>query len=285
MDNSISVYIPTHNRPEMLDRALASLLEQTYKNFQVLVCNDGSVKNYSDVIDKYKFLFKDFVYIENDYPKGACNARNRLINIADGEFITGLDDDDEFLPSRLEDFIMAPQLNRYAFLSAGHYTRTSKGTFRQNVSEGEIFLHDLLSKNIVGNQVFVKTELFKKSGGFDETFPAWQDYDAWVQLTKLAGNGYKIEKYNYRWNVDHEEGRISNSPKAKQGYKMFLEKHKELLTEKNIRDLYIQDVINRNDVISLQWLLKNIDQDVIKTALKYKVKKMVPGLKEWIYKT
>lgn len=285
MRNSISIYIPTHNRPEMLDRALASLLEQSYKNFQVLVCNDGSVKNYSAIINKYKHSFNDFVYIENDHPMGACNARNKLINIADGEFITGLDDDDEFLPSRLEDFITAPELKNYAFLCAGHYTKTSRGVFRQNVLEGEILLQDLLSKNTVGNQVFVKTEMFQKSGAFDETFPAWQDYDAWVQLTKFAGNGYKIAKYNYRWNVDHEEGRISNSPKAKQGYTMFLEKHKELLSDRNIRDLYIQDAINRNDNIKLQWLLKNIDHDIIKIVLKYKLKKMFPGLKEWIYKT
>lgn len=284
MDNSISVYIPTHNRPEMLERALASLLEQTYKNFQVLVCNDGSEKNYSNVINKYKHLFNDFVYIENEYPQGACNARNRLINIADGEFITGLDDDDEFLPSRLEDFLRAPELREYAFLSAGHYTKTSKGVFKQKVSQGEIALQELLSKNIVGNQIFVKTDIFKRSGGFDEKFQSWQDYDAWVQLTTFAGNGYKLEKYNYRWNVDHEEGRISNSSKAKQGYEMFLDKYKSILTEKNIRHLYMQDIINRNDTLTLQWLIRNIDRDTIYTATKYKLKKMLPGLKEWIYK-
>ncbi|HHG8774835.1 TPA: glycosyltransferase [Raoultella planticola] len=284
MHKSISVYIPTHNRPEMLDRALTSLLDQTYKNFQVLVCNDGSNKNYSNVINKFKDSFQDFVYIENEEAKGACNARNRLIDIADGEFITGLDDDDEFLPSRLDDFVSFPVIDSYSFLCAGHYTKSTKGIFKQKGHEGEIALTDLLSKNIVGNQVFVRTDYFRESKGFDERFQSWQDYDAWVNLVKLFGNGFKIPKYNYQLNIDHEESRISNSSKAVQGYEFFLEKYKDILMDEHLCSLYVQDKINRNDYIPTSWLMKHLSVDMIKTVSKYRLKKMFPGLKEWIYK-
>ncbi|WPQ27744.1 hypothetical protein JJW40_08495 [Klebsiella pneumoniae] len=91
-------------------------------------------------------------------------------------------------------------------------------------------------------------------GGFDEHLPAWQDYDAWINLTKKIGNGYRIEKYNYQWNIDHEEGRISNSSKAEIGYNLFIEKHKDILSKDNLRNLYIQDKINRNVDISLAEL-------------------------------
>lgn len=284
MDNSISVYIPTHNRPEMLERALSSLVNQTYKKFQVLVCNDGSYKDYDWVIEKFKNKFDDFKYVKNDLPMGACNARNRLIYIADGEFITGLDDDDEFLPSRLEDFVSFPSINNYSFLCAGHYTKSTKGTFRQKGHEGEITLADLLSKNIVGNQVFVRTSFFRESGGFDERFQSWQDYDAWVSLVKSFGHGFKIQKHNYQLNIDHEEGRISNSPKAIQGYEFFLEKYKDILTDKNLCSLYIQDKINRNDSIPPAWVMEHLSLEMAKTVVKYGLKKMFPGLKEWIYK-
>ncbi|EMJ6900044.1 glycosyltransferase family 2 protein, partial [Escherichia coli] len=65
MHKTVSIYIPTHNRPKMLARALDSLLTQTYKNFQVLVCNDGSSESYDQIIKEYRSKFSDFIYIEN----------------------------------------------------------------------------------------------------------------------------------------------------------------------------------------------------------------------------
>ncbi|MGV0084083.1 glycosyltransferase [Rahnella aceris] len=285
MTKTVSIYVPTHNRPEMLDRALASIVGQSYKNFQVLVCNDGSSKSYKKVIEKYRSLLDDFVYLENEIPKGACFSRNRLINIAEGEYITGLDDDDEFLESRLEDFITSVYLDKYTFLSAGHFTKTSKGTFKQNVESGIISLPKLLSKNIVGNQIFTKTAYLIESGGFDERMPAWQDYDAWVMLTKNFGEGYKIQKYNYRWNIDHEENRISNSPKAKLGYELFIHKHASILTRKNLKHLYVQDVINRNDLFTTKGIIKNFSLEILPIIARYKVNKLFPSLKKIIYKS
>lgn len=57
MHKTVSIYIPTHNRPKMLARALDSLLAQTYKNFQVLVCNDGSSESYDQIIKEYNQNF------------------------------------------------------------------------------------------------------------------------------------------------------------------------------------------------------------------------------------
>ena len=284
MHKTVSIYIPTHNRPIMLARALDSLLAQTYNNFQVLVCNDGSSVPYQQIIKAYKPKFSDFIYIENPYPMGACYSRNKLINIADGDYITGLDDDDEFLPSRLYDFVSSPYLDKYAYLSAGHMTKTSSGLFKQKIDERIITLDTLLSRNVVGNQVFTKTSSLKESGGFDETLPAWQDYDAWVNLTHKIGNGYRIEKYNYQWNIDHEEGRISNSSKAQVGYRLFIEKHKDILSKENLRNLFVQDKINRNVDISLVDLFNNFSLSILALVCKYKLKKKFPDIKEKIYK-
>ncbi|PRD16792.1 glycosyltransferase [Pantoea coffeiphila] len=284
MTKTVSVYIPTHNRPEMLDRALKSLLAQSYKDIQVLVCNDGSSKSYAHVVDKYNSLFNDFVYFENESPKGACFARNRLINAADGEYITGLDDDDEFLPTRIEDFVISEHLDNHAFLCAGHLTKTSRGVFKQTIQEGVITLSQLLSKNLVGNQVFTETKKLRESGGFDEKMPAWQDYDAWVMLTKRCGDGYKINKHNYRWNIDHEENRISNSTKAKLGYELFISKHSDILSKENLNHLYVQDIINRNDKFLISDVIGHFSLDSFPAIVKYQIKKMFPGLKEKIYK-
>lgn len=284
MGKTVSIYIPTHNRPQMLERALESITKQTWKDIQVLVCDDGSQLDCSFVINKYKDKFSDFVFIRNQVPMGACSARNKLIELADGEYLTGLDDDDEFLPTRIEDFLTSEYLSKYSYLCAGHITKTSEGAFRQKVNEGKITLENLLSKNIVGNQIFTKTENLRKSGGFDKNLPAWQDYDAWVMLTKICGDGYKVEKYNYKWNIDHEEDRISNSDKARIGYELFVEKHMDILNKKNIDSLFFQDKINRNQKISTEELYKHFSLELLKVYTKYQIKRKLPFIKRMIYK-
>lgn len=284
MEKTVSVYIPTHNRPLFLDRALDSLLKQTYKNFQVLVCDDGSSSSYENVVSKYKDKFENFVFVRNEIPKGACFSRNRLIQIADGEYITGLDDDDEFLPSRLEDFLTSKSLGRYAYLCAGLIINTTKGLIKKPIKSGLITLPQLLNKNIVGNQIFIKREDFIRTGCFDVSLPAWQDYDAWVRVTQLCGNGYRENKLNYKMNIDHEEGRISNSPKAKIGYEMFIDKHKNILSNVNRSNLYLQDKINRNENISIVELSMNYSSSMIPLYIKYQINKKMPFIKRILYK-
>ena len=284
MSKTISVYIPTCNRPLMLDRALDSLTRQTYQNFQVLVCNDGSRCDYGEVIEKYRTRFMDFQYVVNPYPAGACRARNRLINMADGEYITGLDDDDEFLENRLQNFIDSPSLGQYAYLCSGHLTRTSRGVYRQNSPVGAITLQALLSKNVIGNQVFTRTKDLQHCGGFDEDFPAWQDYDTWLRLTLWSGDGAFIPGHTYQLNIEHEEGRISNSRKAKRGYELFITKHRDILSDKNLRSLYFQDIFNRNDNITFSDLTRYFSLPLLPSIARYQIKRMFPGLKEKLYK-
>lgn len=106
MNNAlISVYIPTHNRSEMLKRAVFSVIKQTYKNVEIIICDDGSSDNTEQVVIALQEKYKNIRYLKNDTPKGACAARNLGIFEAKGEYITGLDDDDEFSDNRLEELL------------------------------------------------------------------------------------------------------------------------------------------------------------------------------------
>ncbi|WP_413739486.1 glycosyltransferase [Sodalis sp. RH14] len=284
MQEAVSVYIPTHNRPDFLDRALNSLCEQNYKNLQVLVCDDGSQKSYYQVIEKYKNKFSDFICVKNEEPKGACFSRNRLIEMADGKYITGLDDDDEFLPSRIDIFVNATEKSKYAFLCAGHVTKTKKGKFKQPMKAGVITLDDMLNRNYVGNQIFTETSLIRELGGFDVSLPSWQDYDAWLRMCKEYGSGFKLEAYTYQLNIDHEEGRISDSPKAKQGYEMFIKKHGYLMNEANLASLFFQDKVNRKQDITISELLSHFNGDTFKMYCKNKINTTFPFIKQIIYR-
>lgn len=102
----ISVIIPTYNRTNTLDRAILSVINQTYKNVEVIVVDDNvnnidARNNTRKVIEKYKSLI-DIKLLENKINLGGGLTRNEGIKVAKGELIAFLDDDDEFLPEKLE---------------------------------------------------------------------------------------------------------------------------------------------------------------------------------------
>ena len=245
MNSLVSVYIPTFNRPDFLRRALLSLLNQSYKNIEVLICDDGSSCDLSVIKEEFKDKFPVLKWVRNETSLGACASRNILIKMASGDYITGLDDDDEFLPDRINSFLNAPELSRYPFLCSSNYIFTGKMIYKGSRYYGKVQLDELLNSNIVGNQIFTKTEYLKNIGGFDENFPSWQDYDTWVRMVLKYGAGFKLNKATYKMNIDHELNRITNSSKAHLGYERFIEKHSDILTDKNKTFLSISDKINR----------------------------------------
>src|SRR6185312_6252656 len=96
-----SVVIPTYNRAKVVSRCLDSLAEQTFKNFEVIVCDDGST---DDTNDKIKF-YSDKLNLKYDYAEnwgGAAKPRNRGIELASGEWVCFLDSDDWWDPNKLE---------------------------------------------------------------------------------------------------------------------------------------------------------------------------------------
>jgi glycosyltransferase involved in cell wall biosynthesis len=105
MEPLISVYIPTYNRLELLKRAVQSVQNQTYKNFEIIIVDDNSSDGTQDFLVGLAKVDSRICYFFKDKNSGACVSRNIAINLAQGELITGLDDDDYFLPHRLEFFL------------------------------------------------------------------------------------------------------------------------------------------------------------------------------------
>lgn len=115
-----SVVIPTYNRPQRVLEAIESVLSQSYKDFEIVVVNDGSTSDYSAVEiackreRKIKYVFQDNQYL--------AAARNTGMQNASGEFICFLDDDDEFLPNHLE--VLHKHILLHHNLEALYHTRT-----------------------------------------------------------------------------------------------------------------------------------------------------------------
>ena len=97
-----SVIIPTYNRARMVDRAIQSVLSQTYQDFEIIVVDDASTDNTQEVVKECMFRDKRVRYIKHEKNKGGSAARNTGIKNEHGEYVGFLDSDDEWLPTKLE---------------------------------------------------------------------------------------------------------------------------------------------------------------------------------------
>ena len=117
----VSVIIPFYNRVELVQRAINSVLNQTYKNIEIILVNDGS-KDSIDPVRKIVDKHDNIILIDNKKNKGAAESRNDGIRKATGEYIAFLDSDDEFVESKIEEQLVETLLANVNF-SYTQYTR------------------------------------------------------------------------------------------------------------------------------------------------------------------
>lgn len=222
--------MPTHNRVELLKKAIDSVLSQTYQNFQLIVVNDGSsdgTKAFLDSLDDERIHV-----IHNEKAQGACLSRNAAIKALQTELVTGLDDDDVFLPNRLEQLLSVYD-DKWAFVCSGYYW--DYGAHKKALFKNDrgISLSDAFDLNQCSNQILVNRERLLNVGCFDENIPALQDHDLWVRLIAEYGDAFRTGVPSYIVNDDHSLERISSVNNKLNAITLFEEKHAHLMSKRN----------------------------------------------------
>jgi len=216
----VSVVVPTKDRPEMLRRAVSSVLEQTYAPIELIVIDDGSAEPAQEAIADLPTANLDrFVFRRHDENKGGAAARNTGIQESRGEYVAFLDDDDEWDPDKLERQITTLEEagEDVAVAFTGNRQLDADGNTKHihiRRTDGDIS-EDILYGNYIGSfsSVIFDRDLIKKVGVLDERFLAWQDWEYYVRLAQHA-QFVSIPKPLVRRHVDHD-GRISPGYDAK----------------------------------------------------------------------
>ena len=240
----VSCIITTYKRDiAILDRAIVSILKQTYDNIEIIVVNDNppdaelsqAIKLFIETKHKDRVTF-----VQHSKNMGACAARNSGVQRAEGDFVAFLDDDDEWLPSKIEKQINAFTDDKTVLVYCNWFVYTEENG-KKHAAENPGFTGNvyepLMKDNFIGSTSYplIKKEALNKIGGFDVTLPALQDYDVWVRLSKIGEIRYVNEPLVY-FHVYAGE-RISNNPKKGiEGRIRFIENNKAYL-EKNKRIL------------------------------------------------
>ncbi len=157
-DIKVSIVIPFYNRKDLLKRAIDSCLQQTHKNIEIVLVNDGSTDEVETVINMYKEK-SNIIYHKVKENKGVSNARNIGISKATGQYIALLDSDDEFLPEKVA-FQLKEMVNKGYLVSHTSYIRNTE-TKKEVINTG-LLTGIVVPKIIYDCQIATPTIMFKK---------------------------------------------------------------------------------------------------------------------------
>lgn len=230
-----TVVIPTYNRSGLLKAAIQSVLNQTYKNFELIVVDDNSTDNTKNIIDSFNEY--RIQYVLNDHAKGGGGARNAGICRAKGKWVAFLDDDDVWLSDKLEyQYELARKANTTVGLICTDYAiykdKQKKPVICRNRPSGWV-RDKLLYGGVVGclSSVCVRTEVLKAINGFDESFPSNQDQDLYLRVAELSEFTYVPTTLVYIY--QERRNRIGqNSMNKLEGYIMIRNKYSALINKR-----------------------------------------------------
>jgi len=183
---TVSVIIPTYNRAHLVSRAVRSVLDQTYQDFELVVVDDASTDNTEKVVKGFNDdRIRYFHHSEN---RGGSAARNTGIEAAKGEFIAFLDDDDEWLPPHLALTVetMERLSDDWGVVYTGYRVITRRKTARFCPKlKGQILKEILVEGSPAALPTFlIRRSCFDQVGLFDERFPRHQDVEMHIRLAK-----------------------------------------------------------------------------------------------------
>jgi len=212
MTPNVSVIIPTHNRSELIERAIRSVLGQTFSNLECIVVDDCSNDDTVSIVESIDDERLRLIELEEN--RGASAARNAGIKVASGDYIAFLDDDDEWFPEKLE-----KQLNLlescddsvglvYCWMDYRDGDGNLVNEYRPTHC-GDIFL-EVLDKQRIGNSstLIAPVAVVNEVGGFDESLPRGNDGDFIRRIAQEYDVDYIAEPLVTSY-VEHGHRRIS----------------------------------------------------------------------------
>lgn len=197
-DFFVSVIIPTYNRANDLDRCLKSLQNQTFKSFEVLVCDDGSTDNTKEIVDKYNSVLT-IQYIKDENFGGPARPRNNGIKKIKGNVIAFLDSDDWWYPNKLEVSLINLKNYDLVYHNLDTYKQEDKpnGVMKSRQLNIPNIINDLmLNGGIPNSSVVIKRDIIDKVGFIteDKKFIAVEDSDYIIRIAQITNKFKFIDK-------------------------------------------------------------------------------------------
>ena len=231
----VSAVIITHNRKDLVMRAIESVLRQTYTNIECIVVDDASTDGTVELLSSSKDI--NYIYIPESESRGGNHARNVGISASHGAYVAFLDDDDYWLPTKIEKQIVLIKEKQCGVVYCGMRPEfiSVNGECRYEdwppIEGGDGDLsHKILTKiYTITSGLLVKKALLLEVGCFDENLKFWQEYELVIRLAQETSI-YAVKECLFVYRIDEYDGqRLTNKYKSwKASVHYVYKKHKQL---------------------------------------------------------
>jgi len=256
-----SIIIPTFNRAELLNKLLLSLNNQTYKFFEIIICDDGSTDNTKEIVNNHKTNF-EITYVYQENTGGPATPRNIGISLAKFDWLCFLDSDDDWSQNKLErlrEYILCNKYDIYCHKVSmvDIYNKVIRiaGSYKRG-----FLLNDFNSLVYNGNQVVNSSLCIRKSIISEQlmydTSPIYKGIEDYIFILKLTYSGFSIMPISENLGFYRlHDSNISLDKKAE------LDKHKLYFSECTFNNINISKL---NALFSYTELLASDENNLIK---------------------
>lgn len=225
----VSVVIPTYNRSEHIQRAIQSVLGQTYSHFEIIVVDDRSQDNTVQIVQEYVRTDSRIRLVVHSERKGAQAARNTGIQAAAGEWIAFLDSDDQWLPHSLNSRLQLAQVSGLHVVHSDCYVvePTATGLQRMGIApvQGQVYTKVLEKFGPMFQGLLVSKEALARIGYLDEKIVSWQEWDTAIRLARHYRFGF-ITTPTFIWDCHHPDSISKDRLRKALGYEQVFTKHR-----------------------------------------------------------
>lgn len=195
-----------YNCASTLQEALDSLYAQTYQDFEIILCEDGSKDNTYEIALENQKKHNNIVLLRNPHNMGLNQTLNNCLAVAKGEYIARMDGDDISLPTRFEKQVkFLDEHPEYAVVSTPMIYFDENGEFRRGKGKGEIVARDFVHGSpICHAPCMARTEAFKSVGGYsvDDRLLRVEDYHLWFKLFSTDHKLFMMNECLYKMRDD-----------------------------------------------------------------------------------
>lgn len=225
----VSVIMPTYNSCKYIEDSIKSVLEQSYRNWELIIIDDCSEDNTKEIVRKFQKEQGNIQYYKLEKNSGPAIARNRAIDMANGAYLAFLDSDDLWTSDKLKKQVEFMECNKYNFTCTSYDQIDEHGKNKnfKIVSKKKLAYKDLLKNNYVGNSTAIYN--CKNLGKIKiPNIRKRNDYALWLQVLKKEKYVYglnevlmhyrvrensvsskKIDLIKYQWQLYHEIEKVS----------------------------------------------------------------------------
>lgn len=303
----VSIIIPCYNHEKFLDDCLLSVIEQDYKNIELLICDDASPDNSYEKILSYKEkLEKRFSRVEilkNDNNCGVTKNINRMLSVSKGTFVKTLASDDCMAPtaiSKMVNYLLSNETvdvvisNGITVLESERYPNlTPQGRIYDtppDLSDTDLFVRTAKCNRISAPAAMVRQSVYEKHGYYDETLKV-EDYEFWLRIISQGVCRFGFLDENliyYRINANSMTSMVNNSDLAKRRKAFHSSELKTLLKfkDKFPPDIYAEIVVEKilnERYLAVSYNMNDWERELRLSFKSLKEKKSLPVLKKVKY--